>query len=490
MIASNLSVLQIIIPLLCAPFCTMLTQKRLSWFCAAIVTYATFACSLALLSNVYMSGAISYALGGWAAPYGIEYRIDNLNSIFLVLVSGIASVTITYAAASVEKEIDVKRQPFFYSLYLLLLAGLLGIVITNDIFNIYVFLEISSLATYALVAMGKDKRALVAAFEYLIMATIGATFILIAIGLLYSMTGSLNISDIATRIIDVESTMPIKMALAFFTVGLALKIAILPLHLWLTNAYTNAPSFVASFLSATATKVGLYVLIRILFFIFGKEFSFTTLPVGQIFIVLGVLAMLVGSTVAIMQDNLKRLLAYSSVAQIGYIIVGIGVANMQGISASLLHIIFHALAKSAMFMSAGAMFFRMRNVRINTIAGVGRLMPVTTAVFIIGGLSLIGIPGTAGFVSKWYLLQAAIKANMWPLFTAILFSSLLTLTYIWKIIEVAYFARPKATKQGVREVPIIMIIPMVLLSALTIILGIFPEYINLYIGRVAVLLFG
>lgn len=484
MIIQNLPALQVLIPLIAAPICSLLPFRRNAWTFAAIITFLTFACSVQLLLNVYSGGEILYVMGGWLAPYGIEYRIDLLSSMFLVLISGIGSFSIVYALHSVEREVDIAKHNLFYTAYLLALAGLLGIVATNDIFNIYVFLEISSLATYSLVAMGKDKRALIAAFEYLILGTIGATFILIAIGLVYAMTGSLNISDIAIRIKPVIGTMPIKMAIAFFTVGLALKIAIFPLHLWLTNAYTNAPSFIAAFLCATATKVGVYVLIRLIFYMFGMEFSFRALPIGQILIVLGTLGLLIGSIVAVMQDNVKRMLAYSSVAQMGYILLGLGMANTAGFSASLLHIIFHAIAKSALFMAAGAVLFSVKGVRLEDFRGVGKRMPVTMSVFIISGLSLAGIPGTSGFISKWYLLQSSIISGMWPVFIAIIISSLLAIIYIWRVIEVAFFSHIEAGKGSVNEAPVLMLIPMLILTCLTIAIGIFPTYISEYAGKI------
>lgn len=490
MILYNLPALQVVIPLIAALICPMLSGKRMAWGFATIISAIAFATAIYLAGHVYASGTILYVMGGWVAPYGIEYRIDSLATLFLMLVSGSGFFSCIYALPSVEKEIDEARHKYFYSTYLLLLAGLLGIVTTNDIFNIYVFLEISSLATYALIAMGKDRRSLIASFEYLILGTIGATFILIGIGLIYSMTGSLNIMDIIARIQPVSSSLPVKMAFAFFTLGFALKIAIFPLHLWLVNAYTNSPSFISSFLCATAAKVGIYLLVRISFFVFGLEFSFSMLPFGQILIFLGVAGLLVGSVVAIMQDNVKRMLAYSSVAQIGYILIGIGLANQQGASAAMLQVIFHAIAKSSMFMAAGAVLYSVKGVRIEHFEGIGKNMPITMAVFIIGGLSLIGMPGTAGFISKWYLLQGTIAAQMWPVFAVVILSSLLTLVYIWRVIEIAYFGHVDSTKGYIKEAPIFMLVPMVLLAALSIIWGIFPNYVLAHVAKIAEILFG
>ncbi len=490
MLTENLPAIQVLIPLVAAPICALLPGRKSAWAFALIATLATFICSMEIIRQVYVNGTMLYAMGGWAAPFGIEYSIDILSAMFLVLISGIGSFCIIYSLYSAGKEIEDSKQPFFYTLYLLCLAGLLGIVSTNDIFNIYVFLEISSLAAYALVAMGKDRRALIASFEYLILGTVGATFILIAIGLVYAMTGTLNITDISLRIQPVISAMPVKMAIAFFTVGLALKIAMFPMHLWLTNAYTNAPSFVSSFLCATSAKVGIYIFIRLIFSILGVDFSFEVLPIGKILIILGALGMLIGAVVAVMQDNLKRMLAYSSVSQIGFIILGIGLANEQGLSASLISIISHAIAKSAMFMAAGAILYSVKGIRLSHLKGIGRRMPVTMGVFIISGLSLVGVPGTAGFIGKWYLLQATITAGMWPVFAIILITSLITFMYIWRVVEIAFFNYIDSSKGSVNEAPVMMLVPMVLLAALSIVIGIWPVYINGYVDMVATVLFG
>ena len=249
MIISNLPALQVVIPLLAAPVCAFLPTKRVAWLLVTVVSFLCLAISLQLAYQVFYSSPISYYMGGWKPPFGIEYRVDMLNSFVVVIVSSVAAITSIYSYNSIDNEVEKSKQPLFFSVFLLCFAGLLGICLTNDAFNIYVFLEISSLATYALIAMGKDRRALIASFEYLVLGTIGATFFLIGVGLLYMMTGTLNISDLSIRIAQsplmLEMT-PIRAAFAFLTVGLALKIAMFPLHLWLANAYTNAPSFVSA----------------------------------------------------------------------------------------------------------------------------------------------------------------------------------------------------------------------------------------------------
>ena len=235
----------------------------------------------------------------------------------LVLVSVIAAVIVPYARQSIRAEIRTDQHYLFWAAFLVCLSGLLGVTITGDAFNVFVFLEISSLSTYILIAYGQDRRALVASYQYLIMGTIGATFIVIGIGLLYLMTGTLNMADMAHRIADMPLHRPQLAALAFLTVGISLKLALFPLHLWLPNAYAYAPSVSSAFLAATATKVAVYLLLRFDYTVFGKSHILENLPFDQILLILSVAAMFVASTVAIFQEDVKRMFAYSSVAPIG-----------------------------------------------------------------------------------------------------------------------------------------------------------------------------
>ena len=271
---------------------------------------------------------MTYHLGGWAAPWGIEYRIDTLSVYMLLIVSGIGAAVITYSPLSISREIEREQHHLFYSAYLLCLTGLLGITVTGDLFNLFVFLEISSLSSYALISLGakQSRKALTAAFQYLVMGTIGATFILIGIGLMYQMTGTLNMTDIALRLTAFSGTRTVLVAFAFLTVGISLKMALFPLHAWLPGAYTFAPSVVTAFLAATATKVSVYILLRLVFTIFKPGFAFEFLRFDNGLMVLSLIGIFVASTVAIFQTNVKRMLAYSSVAQVGYMALGISFA--------------------------------------------------------------------------------------------------------------------------------------------------------------------
>ncbi|HUU72582.1 MAG TPA: monovalent cation/H+ antiporter subunit D family protein, partial [Burkholderiales bacterium] len=409
MIESNLPALQIVLPLIAAPLCVLLRRGALAWVIAWSATWATAAISIAILLKVLDSGTISYTFGGWAPPWGIEYRVDPVNAFVLVLVSVIGAIIVPYARRSIGVEIRREQHYLFWTAYLLCLTGLLGVAITGDAFNVFVFLEISSLATYILIACGQDRRALVASYQYLVMGTIGATFIVIGIGLLYLMTGTLNLADMAQRLGDMPLHRPQLAALAFLTVGISLKLALFPLHLWLPNAYAYAPSVSTAFLSATATKVAVYLLLRFSYSVFGQSHVFENVSVEAVILALSVAAIFVASLVAIFQDDVKRMFAYSSVAQIGYITLGISLANQSGLTGGIVHMFNHAVAKGAIFMLLGCVALRIGQPLITQMSGLAKRMPVTAAGLVIGGLSLIGVPGTVGFISKWYLVMGAIE---------------------------------------------------------------------------------
>lgn len=469
---AHLPILQVIVPLIAAPLCLVLRRAHLVWLFALVASGIAFLISILLLQQVMDSGTIAYALGGWDAPWGIEYRIDKLNAFLLLIISMTSTVVLMAAKVGIEKEISPEKHTLFYVLYLLSLTGMLGIVATGDAFNVFVFLEISSLSAYALIALGNDRRALWAAYQYLIMGTIGATFILIGIGMMYQMTGTLNMEDLARRLPEIAQTRTVFAAFAFVVVGICLKLALFPLHLWLPNAYSYAPSIVTAFFAATATKVAIYLLIRFTFSIFGLTFSFTTLPLQTLFVLLGLLGIFVASMTAIYQDNVKRLFAYSSIAQIGYMIVGFGISSVTGLTATLLHVFNHALMKSALFLALGAVMYRVGSVELKYFHGLGRQMPLTMAAIVVGGLSLIGVPLTVGFVSKWYLLMALIEQGWWPVGALILLGSLLAVIYVWRIVEVAYFKPPLASAGDIKEAPLQYLIPIWILILANIYFGI------------------
>ena len=321
------------------------------------------------------------------------------------------------------------------------------------------------------------------------MGTVGATFILIGVGLLYMATGTLNMADLAVRLGPVLGTRTVLAAFAFLSVGLCLKLALFPLHMWLPNAYCYAPSMVTAFLAATATKVSIYVLLRFIFTVFGPRFAFDTIGIQVVLLPLSLLAIFAASTVAIFQTNIKRMLAWSSVAQVGYMMLGVGLVSvsgagpetrfgpgsLNGLTAGIVHLFNHAVMKGALFLGMGCIALRVGSVKLDDMHGLGRRMPVTMAAFVLGGLSLIGVPLTVGFISKWYLVLAALEKGWWPVAVLVLLGSLLAVVYVWRVVEVAYFRKPPATA-GTDEAPLLMHIPMWVLIAATLYFGISTSF--------------
>ena len=455
---AQLPVLQVVLPLLSAPLC--LLAGRHAWWVATAVAWTSLAVAAVMLERVLAEGVVSYELGGWAAPWGIEYRLDAANAYVLVIVTAIASVVMPYARLSVARELPEQKVPLFYALLMLCFTGLCGIAATGDAFNLFVFLEISSLSTYALISLGRDRRSLTAAFQYLIMGTIGGTFVLIGVGLLYVVTGTLNMADLAARLPDVPQVRTAHTAFSFIVVGIGLKLALFPLHLWLPNAYAFAPSAATVFIAATSTKVAVYALLRFVFSVFGERIVYADLPFGKLAMVLALAGMLTASVIAIYQDDLKRMLAYSSVAQIGYIVLGISMESALGLAAGIMHLFNHALMKGALFMVMGCYLYRVGSMRIGDVAGIGRRMPWTFAAMVIAGLALIGVPPTTGFVSKWYLIQAALERGLWPIAALVLVASILSIAYIWRVVEAAWFQEPRGKAAAATEAPLSMLVPL------------------------------
>jgi len=451
----HLPVLQVVVPMLLAPVVVLLRPRGLAWAAATAGSLMSLAIAGFLTAGIMAGGEFRYAVGGWEAPYGIELRVDAFSALVLLLVTGASSLALLAGKSSLDQAIERPRQPLFFAAWLLVLAGLAGILVSADAFNIFVFMEISSLASYIIVAGGTDRRALPAVMKYLMMGTIGATFYLIGVGLIYMMTGTLNLADMELRIHEVADQRPILVAAGFVTVGLALKAALFPLHVWLPNAYTYAPHAVSVFLAACATKVALYVLLRFDFVVFQQNLVGHEQQFAAFLMPLAVLAILFGSAVALFESNIKRLLAYSSVAQIGYILLGASLVSVAGLSASLLHMFNHALAKGTLFLAVMALATRCGRLDLQHLAGAARHMPWTMSALVVAGLSLIGIPGTAGFVSKWYLVAAALDEGVlgFALVAVIVAGSLMAVVYVWRIVESAWFTAPPETAASPREAP-------------------------------------
>ncbi len=476
MIEQHLPVLIVVLPLIAAPLCVFLFNRTLVYLFALAACWTTFGMSVFLLAKVLQTGPFSYELGNWPAPYGIEYVVDYFSSFVMMFVAGIGAIVLTYAPRSLNDEIEPSRHYLVHPMYLLCMTGMLGICITGDLFNVFVFLEISSLSSYALISLGRSRRAPLAAFQYLVMGTIGATFLLIGIGLLYQLTGTLNMADMAVQLADDHGSRTMLVAFAFITVGLCIKMAVFPLHTWLPNAYTYAPSVVTAFIAATSTKVSVYAFVRIVYDIFTPQFAFDVHSLDLFLTVFSLVGIFVASVAAIYQTNLKRLLAYSSIAQVGYMLLGISMNNQDGLTGGIVHMFNHAIIKGGLFLVVGCFALRLHSVRLDDLKGAARTMPWTSFAWVLGGLGLIGVPLTAGFISKWLLLTAALDNGLYPVAALMLLSSLLAVVYVWRVVELLYFAEPSEAVQSAREAPWSMLVPTYLVIISILVFGVWTSY--------------
>jgi multicomponent Na+:H+ antiporter subunit D len=477
-------VLIVIIPLLSA-FAVNICgwfNKRACFPIALLALTATFGASLITLTRVMKTGPFSYHLGGWPPPYGIEYVLDYLNGLVLVTIAFVSLMAVIFAKLSVEKELPEKI-PQFYTLFVLLVTGLLGMTVTGDAFNLYVLLEIAALTGYALIALG-DNRALVASFNYVILGTIGASFYLLGIGHLYIMTGSLNMADLFNILPTLYATRAVFVAFILVLCGVWLKMAFFPLHTWLPNAYTYAPSAAGCLVAPLVTKVSVYVMIRIMLSVFSTEYVFNVLSLSGPIVWLAVTAIIFGSILALAQTELKKMLTYLIVAEVGYMVGGVWLATGYGITGAILHIVNDALMTFCLFVFAGIVVYKTGGHKLEDLQGLYRKMPVTMTSFTVGALSMIGVPPTAGFFSKWYLILGAIEVGSYHFMAALLISSLVNAILFFRIIEIAFFEprvdhhnAAQATEIVISEAPFSMLLPLVVVALGLIIIGLYSGVI-------------
>ena len=482
----QLPVMIVIAPLVTSflVFVTGWWRKKPAYFLALAVLCFCLTAAVSVLISVLNHGPVSYWLGGWKPPWGIEYRIDHLNALMLVLVSFLGLLAAFHAEKSVERELP-RKTTLFWSLFLLLLTGLLGICITGDLFNLFVLLEVTSLSGYALIAMG-EKRSLYAGFRYVVIGTIGASFYLLGVGYLYLVSGSLNIADLAQRLPALYQSRIVLAGFAFIAAGLSIKMALFPLHTWLPDAYTYAPSAVSAVIAPLMTKVMAYALIRVMFTVFDVSFMTSVLNATHIMVWFGAIAILFGGVMALSQNDYKRMLAYVIIAEMGYIVGGIGVANTLAFRGAVFHLLNDAMMMACLFMVAGHVMYTTGGHRISDFRGIFRKMPITAAVFTVGALAVIGVPPTCGFFSKWYLLLGGIKAHQWGFVTALLVCTLLNIALFFRVFDQGLFVHdpeqvPAGSKTEVPpregEAPFTMLLPACILAVVIMLTGIFNQKI-------------
>lgn len=425
--------------------------------------------------NYLNDGSLRYFFGGWEPPIGIEFVYDGLSAFFVLIINTVAFLVLIHSRHISSKEFPGKEMPY-YALAMLMLLGFNGMILTGDLFNLYVFLEISSLSSYALISIG-DRQAPFAAFRYLIIGTVGGTLYLLGVGFLYTVTGTLNIIDMAAMLPQLFDNSAVFAALILMIVGIGVKAALFPMHGWLPDAYTYASSTSTALIAPIGTKVGAYILFRIVLWLFGIEITDAVTPISYIIGVLACLGILYGSIMAIAQTEMKRMLAYSSVSQIGYIIMGLSLANPLGFAGALLHVLNHAVMKACLFMVSGNLRLKEGHSDISRFDDSYRKKyPWTMASFSIAAISMVGLPPLAGFFSKWYLALGTIDNENWLFLAVILISSLLNAVYFFRILEKVYMMNPdKDQKEAAvaekNEAPASMIIPTSVLAIALFVIG-------------------
>jgi multicomponent Na+:H+ antiporter subunit D len=421
------------------------------------------------LWRVLGEGTLHYRLGGWPPPIGIEYVLDPLGAFMAVVITFVGWMATIYFRASIAHEAPYQFVGA-HALMLLLLAGLSGIVVTGDLFNLFVFLEIASLSAYALIAIG-DNQAPLAAFRYLILGSLAGSLYVLGVGFLYFSTGSLNMADVSQRLTPLYDSRAVATAATLIALAMGIKMALFPLHGWLPDAYTSAPSGVAGLIPPIMTKVAAYVLIRVFLEVFQPAYSQTQLPIASVIAWLSAAGVLFGSVMAIAQQDFRRMLAYSSVSQIAYIGLGFGMVHPLGLIGALLHVVNHAFMKACLFFVAGSFRYRTGSAEIVHFAGLGKRMPWTVCAFALAALSMIGVPPTGGFFSKWYLLLGALEIGNGWFVAVILISSLLNAVYFFRVWENLFGRQERETNLTRGDPPASMLAPTLVLAGGVLALG-------------------
>lgn len=481
---SQVPALIIIVPLLAALVVNLAgwIRESLCFPAAVCAIIAAWLSTIIVMARVMTDGVIIYRMAGWDPPWGIAWHIDHLNALILILISTVALINVIATRTSAAHEFE-NRLGTFYALYLLFVTGLMGIVITGDIFNLYVLLEIASLSGYALLGMGPG-RAAISSLNYLFMGTIGASLYLFGAGYLYITTGSLNMADIAAILPTLENAALLKVSFILCLIGLFIKMAFFPLHVWLPNAYSYAPSASASLIAPLTTKVMLYVMIRIILSIYQPDFAFDQMAIGPLIVWLAVLAIIAGSILAWKQERLKRMLAYIIVVEVGYMVGGFWLGNQAGMTGAVLHILNDAMMTLCLFLTAGAIASKISADALRDLQGLFKKMPFTMIAFIVGALSIIGVPPTCGFFSKWYLLSGGIEAGHYGFAAALIISSLVNVMLFFRVIEIGYFepfSDHHAHHHDVNEAAVMeeasldMLVPLLITAGLLILMGFYAH---------------
>ncbi len=460
----SILILLLITPLLGALLVSLITLISKNEVLKKIVTGVSFTLSffyLSLIHRMLSKGTVSYNIGGWDDPYAITLVVDELSFILLCVTSIIVMLSFIYSLQYFEREPDK-----LYFFFLFLTVGLNGLFLSGDIFNIYVFFELTVISSYILITFGEDRGALKASIEYLIIGTIASLFFLLGIGVVYAETGVLNIRSIAMQMETVSSQTQAVIFILFLA-AVGIKAAIIPFHSWLVAAHSKAPTPFSAVLSGLIVKIGIYIFIRI------SSFGFTVPRLNGVLIIFGALTAVGGAIGAVLQWDIKRITAYSTISQMGIILVGIGSFSTLGVSGSIYHMVNHAFFKALLFLCAGAMIFRsgVNDIREQKI---GTSMPITLIVYSIGLFAISGLTPLNGSVSKSLITTAV---NNYPTVVFMLmFASAGTVAGFAKVFYYS-FLKPlvkERESRGYDEAPVLMLLPMIVLAGFCLVLGLMP----------------
>jgi len=456
----------VVLPLAGA-FVSALLGKRfhqLPTFIGSLTPVVLFGISLVTVYSVRHEATVVYHVGGWQPPIGIAMVIDGLTVFMLVTVNMVASAIALYAWAYMER---YTAKGMFYTLMLLMLAGMNGVIVAGDLFNLFVFLEIATVASYALVAFGTERHELEAAFKYAVMGTLGSLFILLGIVLLYGLTSTLNMADMRLTLASLTDRNLLLMVTVLFLMGFGLKAALVPFHAWLPDAHPAAPAPISAMLSGVLIKtLGIYALSRVLHHVIG-----VTPMVSSVLLMLGTLSMVVGVLLAFGQRDLKRLLAYSSISQVGYVILGLGLGTPLGILGGVFHLLNHAVGKSLLFLNAGAVEYATGTRDLQEMGGLAQKMPVTGGTSVVAAMSIAGLPPLGGFWSKLLIIMAAVQADHLGYALWAVIVSVLTLALFVNAMKDAFFGVLPQRWHGIQEVPGVMQVSMLALALLCVVSG-------------------
>jgi len=479
--SSQYAALIIIAPLLAALLVNIAgwINRRLCFPTALVALGLSLVAALCLMRQVVEAGPRIYKLGGWDPPWGIAFYIDALSGGILILIALIALINLIATRQDAADAFENRLAPF-YSLYLLFVTGILGIVITGDLFNLYVLIEIASLTGYALIGMG-GPRARISSLHYVFMGTLGASLYLLGVGYLYMATGSLNMMDLAALLPSVDNVFLVEVSFILCLAGLFVKMALFPLHAWLPNAYSYAAGPSASLIAPLTTKVMIYVMVRLVLSVYRPGFAFTQLPIADLIVWMSVAAIIAGCILAYKQTRLKRMLAYIIVIEVGYMVGGFWLANAAGMTGALLHLFNDAAMTLCVFLAAGAIFYRYQSDSLVYLQGMFQKMPATMTAFVVAALSIIGVPPTCGFFSKWYLLSGGLAAGHYGFVAALILSSLVNVLLFFRVIEIAFFEPEDhgAAFDGhgqaavIREAPADTVLPLLATAGIVIAMGFF-----------------